>query len=301
MKIKYTYGLIIVFCGLLTTASAQSDLLYSNLNVNAQAFNPAAIEDNQSINARILMRQQWVGFDDAPSSQWLNLSHFFNKFNSGLGINVFNQSAGAEKTQVLKLNYTYKFYVAQDHRLAFGMGAGVYFRKLDFSKLTFEESEEHIPVSDDRQTFADFDFGVEYTFKKLTIGLSSNHLTTSNNNATLFKIPIHNHLYASYYVSIMDQLDFIPGVAYHRSAGINIFDVSADFIIMDRINVGMNYRLESAFIIRAGIQLNSIFEIHYAYDLGAGELRNYNSGSHEFMVIARFKKKQAAHHSPRFF
>lgn len=279
---------------------AQSDLLFSNYNINAVAFNPAAIENNNSLNTYFGLRQQWIGWEDAPNMQWLNVSTFFDKSNMGVSLNINNQSVGAELIQNIKLGYSYRLYLAGGHQLSFGIAAGVYFRKLDFSKLRFEEDEENIPISDERQTSADFDFGFEYSFKQLTVGISSNHITTTNKKATIFKIPIQNHLYARYLIEAGSDIRLIPGIAYHRSGSIDLFDISADMFYKDIFSVGLKYRAGTSFIIRTGVRLTNVFEINYAYDLGAGEFRNYNSGSHEIILIGRFSRKARSLNSPRF-
>lgn len=279
---------------------AQSDLLFSNYNINTVAFNPASIENNNSLNAYAGMRQQWIGWDDAPNMQWLNASTFFDKSNMGISLNINNQSVGAELTQNIKLGYSYRLYFAGNHQLSFGIAGGIYFRKLDFSKLQFEEDEDNIPLSDERQLKGDFDFGFEYSYKQLTVGMSSNHITTTNKTATVFKIPIQSHIYARYLIETGSDIKIVPGIAFHRSGSINLFDFSADMMYKDIFSAGLNYRTSTSFIIRAGVRLTEVFEINYAYDLGAGKFRNYNSGTHEIILIGRFARKSKSLNSPRF-
>jgi type IX secretion system PorP/SprF family membrane protein len=279
---------------------AQSDLLFSNYSINAVAFNPASIENNNSLNAYFGLKQQWIGWEDAPNMQWLHASTFFDKTNMGVSLNINNQSIGAELTQNIKLGYSYRLYLADGHQLSLGLAGGIYFRKLDFSKLVFEEDEESIPSSDESQLSADFDFGFEYSFKNLIVGISSNHITTSNKKATIFKIPIQSHIYLRYLVDVGDDIILIPGLAYHRGGNIDIFEISADMQYKDIFSVGLKYQPATSFIIRAGVKLNNTFEIKYAYDLGAGKFRNYNSGSHEIILIGRFSRKSKNLNSPRF-
>ena len=279
---------------------AQSDLIYSNLKLNRFAYNPAAIENNGAINARLAVRQQWIGFPDAPSIQFLNVSDFFAKANMGASFSISNQTAGAEKQQLVKAGYTYQVYFKGGHRLCFGVGAGMLFRKMDYSKMHYLVDEEGIPVSDERKILPDFEFGFEYGYKGLRIGLSANHITTPDKKATLFKIPIQNHLYTSYLFVLNEDLSLEPGIAYHRGGPVNIFDFSTDIYIRNKINVGIKYRTSTSFIIRAGIRLGSVFELDYAYDLGAGSFLNYNTGSHEILLIGRFRKKTTILNTPRF-
>ncbi len=292
--------LIMFSCLIGNNAFSQTDLIYSNLNMNRFAFNPAAIENNGAINARLAVRQQWIGFPDAPNVQFINVSDFFDPSNMGIGLSVSNQSAGAEMQQLIKASYTYHIYFKGGHQLNLGVGAGVLFRKLDFSKLKLQENEEGIPVSDERQTLSDFEFGIEYHYKGLRAGIASNHITTPTKKATIFRIPIQNHLYASYLFVVNKEISIEPGLAYHRGGPISTIDISTDFFLRNVINIGIKYRTSTSFIIRAGIHINKTFEIDYAYDLGAGSLRNYNSGSHEFVLIAHFHKKLNVLNTPRF-
>ncbi len=281
-------------------AEAQSDIIYSNVKMNRFAFNPAAIENNGAINARLDVRQQWIGFPDAPSIQFLNVSDFFQNSNMGVSLTVTNQTAGAEKQQLMKAGYAYHIFFKGGHRLFLGAGAGVLFRKLDYSELTFEEDEEGIPVTDERRVLPDFEFGLEYRYKGLTAGFSSNHITTPDKKATIFKVPVQNHIYASYLFVLSSDFSVEPGMAFHRGGPVTTFDFYTDFYIKNKIVAGLKYRTSTSFIIRAGIKINNTFEIDYAYDMGAGSMQNYNSGSHEILLIGRFRKKTTVLNTPRF-
>ncbi|PLX11732.1 MAG: hypothetical protein C0598_07475 [Marinilabiliales bacterium] len=284
----------------ISIVNAQSDLLFNNSNINEMAFNPASIENNNSLNAYFGVHQQWIGWEDAPNMQWLYASTFFDKSNMGVSLNINNQSIGSEITQNVKLGYSYKLYISGGHQINFGLAAGLYFRKLDFSKLHFEEDEESIPLSDERQIYADFDFGFEYFYKNLKVGISSNHITVNNKNATIFKIPIQNHFYAKYNIEAVTDLRIIPGIAYHRNATLDVYEFSTDIQFKNMFNVGMAYRVSTSLILRAGIRLSDVFELQYAYDLGAGKFRSYHSGSHEIILRGRFLRKSKSLNSPRF-
>jgi len=89
-------------------------------------------------------------------------------------------------------------------------------------------------------------------------------------------------------------------MAYHRGGPVSTFDFYTDIYIKDKISAGLKYRTSTSFIIRAGIKISNTFEIDYAYDMGAGSMLNYNSGSHEILLIARFSKKSSILNTPRF-
>ncbi len=296
--VKYILLVSLFFYSLISIS--QSDLLFNNLNVNAIARNPAAIENNESINAYLGIHQQWIGFEDAPSMQWAHVSNFFDKRNMGISLNIINQSVGATLTQNIKLGYNYHIYVKGGHTLSLGLGAGLYFRKFDIAKLRFEENEQNIPTSIENEIHPDFDFGIEYSYQKLIIGMASNHITILNSKATLFKIPMQNHVYANYTFSPIKEISIAPGIGFFNSGTITSLGVSMDFLYADLFNAGICYRTGTSMIIRAGVKINSIFQFSYSYDMGAGSFTTYNSGVHEIVLIARFKKKSESFNSPRF-
>ena len=281
-------------------AMTQSDLLFNNYKINRLAHNPASIENNGMINAYLGVHQQWIGFEDAPNMQWAYVSGLFERQNMGVALNILNQSVGATLTQNIKIDYSYRIYLAGGHIISLGIAAGVYYRKFDYSGLRFEETEPQVYSSEDDKLQADFDFGIEYTFKNFSFGFASNHISVPNKNATILKIPIQNHIYANYLYEIANEINIVGGADYFRSGTIDCLGISADLFLKDKFNAGLVYRTSTSFIIRAGVQLTPIINVQYSYDMGSGSFASYNSGVHELVLSMRFGKKSSSYNSPRF-
>lgn len=279
---------------------AQTDLLYSSMQMNRFAFNPAAIQNNGSINFRLDGRRQWIGFPDAPQALILHVSNFFDRKQMGVTATVYSQRTGAEQQQLLRAGYAYALTLSKGHELVFGLSAAVLFRKLDFSKLTFEQDEQGIPLSDERQIRPDFDLGMEYHHGGFIAGIAANHITAGLSKSAILNIPIHLHAYVQYFYPLNAEISLQTGMAWHQSGTVKVFDISADAFLRNTVKVGLVYRSSTSFILRAGIQLNPDLEVHYAYDLGAGSFIRYNTGSHELMLIWRLHKKASVLNSPRF-
>lgn len=297
---KLRYIITFAFITLAVNVFAQTDLLFNNYNINTIARNPAAIENNGTINAYLGIHQQWIGFDDAPNMQWGYISNFHDKLNMGVSLGIVNQSVGAAITQNIKVGYSYHIYIKGGHNISLGLGAGVYVRRFDFSKLDFEEEESNIPTNAQTELKPDFDFGAEYSFKNFVFGFAANHITIANKNATIFKLPLQNHIYASYAISIEPGLLLIPRIDYFNSGSISSYGLSADFYYHEIFNAGLAYRHGTSFIIRAGVKISAMFHLQYAYDVGAGSFARYNSGIHEVILGLRLKKKNQSYNSPRF-
>jgi len=64
---------------------------------------------------------------------------------------------------------------------------------------------------------------------------------------------------------------------------------------------GVSYRVLGDISILLGVYYKD-FKIGYSYDMNAGPMKSYSSGSHEIMIIARFSKNKNGNlKSPRFF
>ena len=64
---------------------AQNDVQYSHYMFNEVTFNPAATGNTENFDVSLLARQQWVGFDNSPSTQFINGHTLLKKRNSGIG------------------------------------------------------------------------------------------------------------------------------------------------------------------------------------------------------------------------
>ena len=280
-------------------AKAQTDLLFSLHGMNQKVFNPAAMDDNGRINLKMMARQQWIGFPDAPAVQFLSADMFMDEQPMGLKLSFLNQTAGKEITQQLSLAYVYQVRLSNEIELRFGLGAGFYQRKILFSELIFEEGNEPLIKPDESVFKPDFSFGAELYWNAFTFGVAANHITTPNRKATIFKIPLHNHLYLTHQLTLNEQSRLLTEISWHQQGSINRMQLGA-VIEAGILEAGLAYRHLDALIIRAGISLSESIKLRYAYDLGISKIANYNSGTHEISLQFGFPKKSGTYLSPRF-
>jgi hypothetical protein len=62
----------------------------------------------------------------------------------------------------------------------------------------------------------------------------------------------------------------------------------------------LGYRSNDAFVVGFGFGYKESLRIDYAFDITTSRLRNYNSGTHEFILRYLLKSKSETH-SARFF
>jgi len=78
-------------------------------------------------------------------------------------------------------------------------------------------------------------------------------------------------------------------------------DVSGNFLINDKLSLGVAYRYDDAVSALAGFNVSERIFIGYAYDYTLTELNDYNNGSHEIILKYNIFNNNRRALSPRFF
>ena len=283
---------------------AQNDIQFSHYMFNEVTFNPAATGNTENFDVSLLARQQWLGFDNSPSTQFLNGHTLFKKANSGLGFSVINDKLGFENSLNFKVMYAYHIRLAEKSHLAFGAGLGFINRSINGSQLIYEEMDDLYALKTDRTDLVpDFDFGTELNIKKLRIGISATHIQQSEESSTI-KVPRHFYAYGKYTIDINEKIAVIPSVRVKSTQYITQFDAGALFQYNNVFWAGFSYRLNDAYVGLVGFNLTKFLKFGYSYDMDATDIKSYSSGSHEIFLSYSFKsfnKVPVSIKSPRLF
>ena len=106
-----------------------------------------------------------------------------------------------------------------------------------------------------------------------------------------------------YVFDLSPNLKFKPAVLAKVVQGAPVaVDLSANFLISNKLTLGAAYRLNASVSGMAGFQVSDAIQIGYAYDYETTNLGRYNSGSHELFLRFDFLSKSKARLvTPRFF
>jgi hypothetical protein len=78
-------------------------------------------------------------------------------------------------------------------------------------------------------------------------------------------------------------------------------DLSANFLIKEKLTLGAAYRWSAALSAMAGFQVSDQIMLGVAYDRETTELKQYNDGSYEVFLRFELFKRNNRMISPRFF
>jgi type IX secretion system PorP/SprF family membrane protein len=282
-------------------ALAQQDPQYSQYMHNIMAINPGYAGSEDAISATLLHREQWVGWDGAPSNSVFHVNSPFKLFNAshGVGVTIINDNLGFNKDIGGNVAYAYRFPIKNIGKLGIGISAGFQNKALD-AKWDTGTGTGTAPASDDpsipteKESVLTYDisFGVFYKTENLFFGLSSTHITQpkvkyKNDASYVFKP--HFYLTSGYSLTLPNPaFELKPSILIATDLASTNFDISSIIMYNKKLWGGVSYRPGSAIIGMVGIELFNGVKIGYSYDYTFTDMRKYQNGSHELMVSYSF-------------
>lgn len=314
MKNKFLTILIITLLTFCSTFSyGQQDAQYTQYMYNTLSINPAYAGSRDVLSFVGLYRTQWVGLDGAPDTFTASLHSPLGE-KVGLGLNITNDEIFITQETYVDIAFSYTLNLSDERKLALGLKAGGHFLNIDTNRLNtgaFNPGDAEAEINIDNKFSPQFGVGIYYYTSKWYLGLSiPNMLETkhfdlnaaNNNSFATAKERINLYLMAGKTFDLNDDLKFKPAGLLKAVDGSPLqVDLSANFLIKEKLTLGAAYRWSAAFSGMVGFQLSDKLMLGFAYDRETTELRQYNDGSFEFFLRFEFLKRNNRMISPRFF
>jgi len=262
---------------------------------NTLTYNPGVAGTSGLICATAITRQQWVGFEGAPSTTLFNVSAPVTLFRikSGVGLVVESDNIGFDKDINLSAVYSYLIDIGQG-KLGIGLNAGMLNKTLD-PVWEIPSGDTHTPASGDplipenKESYVAFDAGLGLFYKadKYYAALSVTHINQPKIKFSKGLPYISRHYYftAGYNLQLPNpSLELLPSVFALSDGKVAQFTATSILRYNKKVWGGVSYRVGDALIGIVGVELFNGIRIGYAYDFPMTDIRKSTSGSHEFMV-----------------
>jgi len=283
--------LVLLLCPVLS----QQDPLSSQYMFNTLTYNPGVAGTSGMICATAINRQQWVGFEGAPSTTVFNISAPVSPFkiSSGVGLLVESDNVGFDKDINLSASYSYILDLGLS-KLGIGISLGMLNKTID-PTWEIPSGDAHTPVSGDplipenKESVVAFDagFGLFYQADKYYASLSVTHINQPEIKYSKGSPYISRHYYltAGYTIQLPEpSFEVIPSVFAFSDGKV----VQAALTSLIRYNKkvwgGVSYRTGDALIGIVGLELFNGIRLGYSYDFTLSDMRTNSTGSHEFMI-----------------
>ncbi|HKK60291.1 MAG TPA: type IX secretion system membrane protein PorP/SprF [Salinivirga sp.] len=288
---------VFIILTLSTWSMAQTIPHATLFQYNHMMVNPGYSGMNDGITVNTVVRNQWMGWEGAPSTQNFNVHMPFKLFGAehGAGLTLMNDEAGFENNIAIGLNYAYRRDIAEG-TMGIGIGFGFYNQSLSGTFDPIEEGDGLIPQGEDEALFFDLNFGGFYKTDKLYFGFSVNHLTAPEvkyKNSTGGSYPYYQRaafLTAGYRYQLSNPLfELEPNIMVYTTGSSTQAAFNAIMHYKSRFWGGVGYRVIDAASVMAGAEIIEGLNIGLAYDIPTSQVINATAGSFEFTVQYIFK------------
>ena len=299
-------------------AVAQQESQYTSFMYNQQYYNPATAGARGVASLQGLYRNQWVGFDDAPTSQMLTFGTPVLGDALGFGLTLNHATKGIQDNLYASMAYNYRLKLSDEHSLRIGLQGSVQRWGIDFtdpSVVVRTGNDESIDLGNNFSTWeGNVGLGAYLQLGDyLNVGLSSPHIYRSQISADDSKradgatVSPHVYFMADALIPLTETLDFKPAMLFKYVNGAPLdFETNLGLVYAQRIMGGVGYRAGGdgsgdALSLLAFFQLNNQLGFGAAYDIGVSDISSNTSGSIEALARFDFGSNRDDLVNPRFF
>jgi len=288
---------ILIFILIIVAAHVKGQQLpqYSQYMINDYVLNPAIGGSKGYFEAKSDNRYQWQGITDAPRTYILSVHGPTKSQKVGIGGQLFTDVTGPTRRNGFKMSYAYHFKPDDNVTLAMGISGGILQYLVDAAKITVLDGGD-VALSNASQSVVvpDFDFGIYAYSKKFYVGIAMPQLIQNKlrffdyNKKPLSRLEAHYFAMAGYKYDINEDFQVEPSVLMKMVNPVPVqFDFGTKLTYKQRFWIGGAYRTKDAISALVGFTFENIL-FGYSYDFTSSNLKNYSSGTHEFMIGLKF-------------
>lgn len=315
-----------LFCLLPLLASAQQKPQYSQYTINNYLLNPAIAGIEEYADVKIGSRSAMSGVEGAPRTYYVSahapigytsrggqkgagrrspsfggsskggrISEQFRPHH-GIGLLAVHDRVGAFYRTEASMAYAYHLALSREVRLSGGISAGLIQQQQRADELQFANPGDAAHANWN-MVKPNLSAGLWLYGSNFYIGTSGTQLL---GNVVNFdnSVEDHNLLYEHYFLtgayrfSVTEEISLVPSVMLmwlQTAPGSIDFNLRA--VYQDRLWVGGSYRQNGNFALLAGVTINHIFDLGYAYDRGVEANYGMGNGNHEVVLGMRIFNK----------
>lgn len=299
-KTQLITGIGLVLCLLGLPGFAQQDAMYTHYMFNTQSVNPAYAGSRPAFSVTTLHRSQWSArFPGHPVTQTVSLQTPLNKENMGLGLSIYNDKLGVEKTTSFFADYAYTIRINEVSTLSMGIKGGVSMHSIDYNELYSEQPDDPIMKNRDHSMWLpNVGFGLYYLHESFFTGFSIPHMMQENfldntvyGGAKFALKQRHYYFIAGTEFDLSEDIAVVPTTYVKLTRGAPAeLDLTVNFYFYERFVVGAMFRTRDAIGALAGLRITDELLLGYSYDWSImNRIPNNNFGSHEIVLRYDFK------------
>jgi type IX secretion system PorP/SprF family membrane protein len=303
---KSVVGVILIFF-IGTLAYGQNRLNITQYMMHQPILNMASIAGNDNINVAVVNRQQWVGFEGAPSSSFFSLNAPIKTTNLHVGGIASFDRIGTSSSVDIDLGIAYRMKLNERNFLSLCLKGGVTNTNSDYSKLTLkDQNDPEFILTTISEIQPDFGFSAYFFSQDYYVGFAipSLYINATYNTESQLAVPAEFHYFttAGYRFTLNEsfKLGFSTLVKLVIGSPIQA-DLNSQLLYNDFLGFGLSYRTSNDLAAIVSVRLMDKFMLSYSYDFGFSDLSRYHGNTHEIMLTFDMPSRELLPiTSPRF-
>lgn len=285
-RIKGFLTLIFLLLVMQFRAFSQIETMYSLYRFNPQVISPMYVGGTESSELTAINRQQWMGIEGAPKTTSITANIKW-KEQKGLGLMLLSDAAGPMQTIVIGADFAYHVRLNEAWTMSSGIRLAMANLSLNFSGIRLISSNDDV-FGMDRSTGFQPNAGWGISFHKkdgVFMNFSMPRVLKYEfvSGQTGFKDVAYMFGMLGTQVKVSEKVMLHPSVLVRLANDVPTnWDANLSARLIDKFDVGINYRLADSFGMRLGIQASRKFYVGYVYELPISQISKVNAQSHEF-------------------
>ncbi|MBA2612235.1 MAG: type IX secretion system membrane protein PorP/SprF [Bacteroidetes bacterium] len=290
MKIKLYTLFVLMLC--YSFFNAQQQTLFTNITLHQYLYNPAYAGSSKGMQFNMGYRNQWAGFDGAPTTYMASgYGTLKKKPNMAIGGLIINDKSGLLSRTSFYGSYSYHVKLSKKVNLGFGISAGaVQYNVKIYNAKTYDKDDEFLKNNILNANAFDANAGLYLYSKNFFMGLSSQQLTKGKIYWMNTIGRLTPHLYG--YMGYNFQLDkkkkewvLQPSmlIRYNNPSPYQL-EFNLKCIYKEAFWIAGGYRVGASASAMFGATISKQFTVGYSYDYATTALQKYSSGSHEIIL-----------------
>jgi type IX secretion system PorP/SprF family membrane protein len=276
----------------------QQQPLFNSSIINPFIENTSLAGTNNYAQGFLHYRKQWIDIEGAPESALLTGDWPMGNEKSGLGLMVSSDRTNILGHIGILMAYSHGIMINSDQYLRLGLGMKLNHNTIYFDKVKAEQTYEAALFNYfESATGLNANFGAQYTWQDLNIGLSG--LNLLNSKIQYSDVTENKRLYFQYVPQVLLNVNYTfrfepeisvkPDIGFRNIQGMPIQpEVSVFTTYQEKYSAGIVYRNNNSIGFMMSAMVQNRLTIGYSYQVALGEIAGYNGGTHEITFGYRF-------------
>lgn len=271
-------------------------MYYSNQYIN----NPAHAGTSNGLVVDAGLRVQDSNLPGAPKTQFLTGSYALND-KAGIGLNLNSEQVGLIRKIRTVASFAYHLPLSSSYnKISFGLSLGLTDQLIDYSLMDGSQNDISLGNFNQRQTYADGDFGIKYTGKGLNVEaalLNISDYLRDNKQVNGVANVAKYYLAGSYKFQLSqygESFSVEPKIAYRVVKGNkDILDFGTNVGVVDnKLNFFGIYHSSQNATLGLGASLLENLAMNFMYTSATAVLANESTGSFEINLKLKLLNKR---------